>query len=107
MPAAVYVPFVNQAMRNYAVLHIPISEIRIFQTKQRCPLLICLEVFRPDELSAFLGKQKIKINNKELEICSDADTRASQPNYIKKSQKTFIADVEKAHVKDYSINSNN
>lgn len=51
--------------------------------------------------------QKIKINNKELEISSDADTRASQPNYINKSQKTFVADVEKAHVKDYSINSNN
>ena len=51
LPAAVYVPFVNQAMRNYAVLHIPISEVKIFQTKQRSPLMLCLEVFRPDELS--------------------------------------------------------
>lgn len=51
LPAAVYIPFVNQSMRNYAVLHIVAEESRIFKTKERCPLLLCIEVFRPAEVS--------------------------------------------------------
>ena len=54
LPAAVYIPFVNNSARNYAVLHIPISEIKVFQTKERSPFVICLEVYRPDELKVFL-----------------------------------------------------
>jgi mRNA-degrading endonuclease toxin of MazEF toxin-antitoxin module len=30
LPASVYVPFVSQSLRNYAVLHIPVSEVKIF-----------------------------------------------------------------------------
>jgi len=51
LPAAVYIPFVNQSMRNYAVLHIVAEESRIFKTKERCPLLLCIEVYRPSEIS--------------------------------------------------------
>ena len=38
-------------MRNYAVLHIIAEESRIFKTKERCPLLLCIEVYRPTEIS--------------------------------------------------------
>lgn len=38
-------------MRNYAVLHIVAEESRIFKTKERCPLLLCIEVYRPTEIS--------------------------------------------------------
>lgn len=31
------------------VLHIPISEAKVFTTKERAPYLICIEVFRPYE----------------------------------------------------------
>ena len=51
LPAAVYVPFVNEGMRNYAVLHIVAEEARIFRTKERAPLLLCIEVYRPTEVS--------------------------------------------------------
>ena len=44
-------------MRNYAVLHIVADETRIFQTKCRTPLLICMEVFRPDEVGIYLKKE--------------------------------------------------
>ena len=50
LPAAVYVPFVMSSMRNYAVLHIPPSECHVFQTKERAPFMITLEVFRPEEI---------------------------------------------------------
>ena len=38
-------------MRNYAVLHIVAEESRIFRTKERCPLLLCIEVYRPTEVA--------------------------------------------------------
>ena len=52
-------------MRNYAVLHIVAEESRIFKTKERCPLLLCIEVYRPTEISLeaipdVLNKSKIK-----------------------------------------------
>jgi hypothetical protein len=30
LPASVYIPFVSNSIRNYAVLHIPLSECRVF-----------------------------------------------------------------------------
>ena len=56
LPARVYIPFVNDSARNYAVLHIASLESRIFQTKCRAPVLLCIEVYRPDELSEHVEK---------------------------------------------------
>ena len=50
LPAAVYIPFVNKSMRNYAVLHITATECRVFQTKEWAPYLISLEVYWPEEI---------------------------------------------------------
>ena len=56
LPSSVYIPFVNgksneliiiDSIRNYAILHIVTDEAKIFQTKERAPLLLCLEAFRP------------------------------------------------------------
>lgn len=38
-------------MRNYAVLNIAVEEAKIFQTKERAPLLLCIEIYRPVEMS--------------------------------------------------------
>ena len=51
MPASVYIPFLSDAARNYAVLHIVADESRIFKTKERAPVMLTLEVYRPIELS--------------------------------------------------------
>lgn len=51
LPAAVYLPFVNQSTRNYAVLHIVAEEAKIFKTKERCPLMLLLECYRPTEIA--------------------------------------------------------
>jgi len=42
------------------VLHIPPSEARVFQTKERAPVLLCIEVFRPDEMVLVLSQKKNK-----------------------------------------------
>lgn len=51
LPAAVYIPFVNESCRNYAVLHIVADEAKIFRTKERCPLMLLVECYRPTEIS--------------------------------------------------------
>lgn len=53
LPASVYIPFVSNSIRNYAVLHIPLSECRVFQTKERAPFMIAVELYRPDELNLY------------------------------------------------------
>ena len=32
-------------------MHIVAEESRIFKTKERCPLLLCIEVYRPTEIA--------------------------------------------------------
>ncbi|CAK62421.1 unnamed protein product (macronuclear) [Paramecium tetraurelia] len=48
LPAAVYVPFVKNSIRNYAVLNIVSKESRVFSTKMRSPYSLTLEIYRPE-----------------------------------------------------------
>ena len=73
LPASVYIPFVGNSTRNNCVLHIPPEEARVFQTKERAPILLCIEVFRPDEMSVIINQQ-----NKQKQL----------QNKIKKNRKT-------------------
>jgi hypothetical protein len=70
LPSSIYIPFVNSkfrekklishfldSMRNYSVLNIVTSESRLFLTKERAPFMICLEVFRPEELQHHMQEQ--------------------------------------------------
>ena len=50
LPSSVYIPFVNKAWRNYCVLNIAESESRLFLTKTKAPYLVCIEVYRPEEI---------------------------------------------------------
>jgi len=44
------------------VLHIPPEEARIFQTKERAPIMLCMEIFRPDEMGVVVNQR----NNQNL-----------------------------------------
>lgn len=37
-------------MRNYSILNIVVEEAKIFQTKERAPLLLAIEIYRPLEM---------------------------------------------------------
>jgi hypothetical protein len=54
LPANVYAPFLKDSLRNYLVCHIPITELKIFRTKNRAPFLITIEVIRIDEIISSL-----------------------------------------------------
>ena len=58
-------------MRNYAVLHIAAYESRIFRTKERAPVMLCLEVYRPFEISL----EKVPLMPEEDEQISCEETR--------------------------------
>lgn len=87
LPAAVYIPFVNQSMRNYAVLHIVAEESRIFKTKERCPLLLCIEVYRPTEISLetipdVLNKSRIQGENEHGSDHNEIEQNSSHNSFI-------------------------
>ena len=66
LPSNVYIPFVNNSIRNYVIASIPISECHIFKTKTRAPYMIAIECFRLDELNYYLEKKDlIKISPNE------------------------------------------
>jgi predicted choloylglycine hydrolase len=46
------------SMRNYAILHIVADEAKIFQTKERAPVLLHFEAFRPEELMLEVGPER-------------------------------------------------
>ena len=73
LPASVYIPFLSDKARNYAVLHIAADESRIFKTKERAPVMLTLEVYRPIELS-LMPKPTFMQVNEELNEVFDANT---------------------------------
>ena len=42
------------------MLHIPSEEARVFQTKERSPVMLAIEVFRPDEMQLILQAKENK-----------------------------------------------
>ena len=47
---------VLDSIRNYAILHIVSDEAKIFTTKERAPVLLHFEAFRPEELMLYIGQ---------------------------------------------------
>ena len=52
-------------MRNFAILHIVADESRIFRTKERAPVMLCFEVYRPIELSLEKKPAIVDINKRD------------------------------------------
>ena len=64
LPANVYLPFLKDSLRNFIICHIPITELKIFRTKNRAPFMITIEVMRMDEIiSSLTGENKKSSKN--------------------------------------------
>ena len=66
-------PFVSCSMRNFAILHIVADESRIFRTKERAPVMLCFEVYRPIELSLEKKPAIVDINKRDPILIVQAD----------------------------------
>ena len=84
LPGAVYIPFVSQSMRNYAVLHIAAYESRIFRTKERAPIMLCVEVYRPFEISLEKGPV---VPEESDDVISFEDSREAIMEQMSKKKK--------------------
>ena len=51
LPCNVYLPFLHESTRNYLICHIPLSGVKIFRTKTRCPIMLTFELIRIDEVN--------------------------------------------------------
>lgn len=87
LPACAYIPFNNPTCRNCAVLHIVVSEAKVFTTKERAPYKICVEIYRPYEEMLVLEPAK---------SATFLDTRsASVPSVRSRLNKTVIVEESK------------
>lgn len=67
-------------MRNYAVLHIVVDESRIFKTKERAPMMLTVEVFRPIELTLAKKPAFVELSEQlEAQPQSQFQMRSSRP----------------------------
>jgi phosphatidylinositol 4-kinase len=95
LPSNVYIPFVNNSIRNYVIASIPISECHIFKTKTRAPYMIAIECFRLDELNYYLEK-------KDLIKISPKNEKKNNGFYRKLSDSEIIKDEEYIGIKNIS-----
>jgi hypothetical protein len=76
------------------VLHIPAEEARVFVTKERCPLMLCVELYRPEEIS--LGARGLR---RKISVGSEEDET------IGSSEKTSLLKGRKDSSGDYGLDS--
>ena len=58
LPCNVYLPFLDDSVRNYLICHIPLDGVRIFRTKTRCPIMLTFELIRIDEINKGIKKEE-------------------------------------------------
>lgn len=51
LPGNVYMPLLNNGIRNHIIVHMPISELKIFRTKTRVLYMTTVEIVRMDEIT--------------------------------------------------------
>ena len=51
LPCNVYLPFLRESTRNYIICHIPLTGVKIFRTKTRCPIMLTFELIRIEEVN--------------------------------------------------------
>jgi len=58
LPCNVYLPFLQDSVRNYLICHIPLDGVKIFRTKTRCPIMLTFEIIRIDEVNKEIKKEE-------------------------------------------------
>ena len=96
LPSNVYIPFLNNSIRNYVIASIPISECHIFKTKTKTPYMITIECFRLDELNYYLEKKDL------IKISSNEKKEKKNGYYRKLSDDEIIRDEEYIGIKNVS-----
>ena len=74
LPANVYLPFLSNNTRNYIIVHIPVTELKIFKTKERVPFMLVFEMIRLDEILYLIEKENsISLFNLNSSLFNETD----------------------------------
>jgi hypothetical protein len=74
------------SIRNHAILSIVPEECYVYQTKERCPFYLCVELFRPEEISRQQEFDQLYESKKPLK-----EIKQKQLNYLKLDMKISYA----------------
>jgi hypothetical protein len=72
LPSNTYLPFLKDSIRNYVIVHIPLSEVRIFKTKNRSPYMLTIEVLRLEEVTFNLSEEEKSKRKSSMESGSSS-----------------------------------
>ena len=103
LPANVYLPFLTKSTRNYIIVHIPVTEIKVFKTKERVPFMVVFEMIRLDEILHEIQKE-----NKILEInnCNQIINNENINNNISDEEKIRMCKTDALPTIDEIIKTN-
>ncbi len=104
LPSNLYIPFLKDSIRNYIICHIPVTEMRIFRTKNRAPFMITVEAVRIDEIINDVikmakrgGRDTSNVNNsvndgqKYMKFNKDVRSRSFSMSNSESKNELFIA----------------
>lgn len=108
LPASVYLPFYNENLRNCCVLHIPLDEVHIYDTKESNTFRISIEVFCPyNEINVIERSRAGSFSLvSEISTCSNEIGNFEAREVIEhcKVKKTLtVVDEEKFHNRSFSM----
>lgn len=84
LPSNVYLPFLKDSIRNYFIVYIPISNMRLFKKSNETKVLFQFEVIRIEEINQILKENYIK----------QADVKNKPMNNIKTNEDELIRDIQ-------------
>ena len=82
LPANVYLPFLTNNTRNYIIIHIPVTELKVFKTKERVPFMLVFEMIRLDEILYHIQKEKENIFPLTSPFSIDDNAKSDGENII-------------------------
>ena len=82
LPANVYLPFLTNNTRNYIIIHIPVTELKVFKTKERVPFMLVFEMIRLDEILYHIQKEKENIFTLTNQFSIDDNAKSDGENII-------------------------
>ena len=92
LPANVYLPFLTNNTRNYIIVHIPVTEIKVFKTKERVPFMLVFEMIRIEEILYQIEKENslsiFNLNN-DINLSDDEEFKLNTyaPKIIEEDKK--------------------
>ena len=97
LPYNIYIPFSNKEIRNNLISHISIKDTKVYNTKNRAPIMLTFECFRLEELcfehnvkiKTQILNEEIKTENNQNSLLSSSESKRNISKHNKKVKYFF------------------